>query len=167
MDDGEMKILVVDDQEDNLFALESTLRPIGRPVARARSGAEALKTVMRGGIAVILLDVLMPQMDGLEVLSYLKRLEQTKDVPVILVTGLGRDDGMARRAFGLGVADILVKPVDPWTLRARVRTLADLYAENVALRRQLDTLREHPSDPGRVPEQREERADRTGPQERV
>ncbi|WP_329126421.1 response regulator [Streptomyces sp. NBC_01465] len=136
--DTAWKILVVDDREDNLFAVESVLRPVGRPVICARSGDEALKTVMRGGIAVIVLDVIMPQMDGLEVLAYLKKLDHTRDLPVILMTGLGRDDDLAARAYHLGVADFLVKPVDPWAVRAKVRVLADLYAENQNLRRRLD-----------------------------
>ncbi|MEV0093846.1 response regulator [Streptomyces sp. NPDC050738] len=161
------KILVVDDREDNLFAVESVLRPVGRPVICARSGDEALKTVLRGGIAVIVLDVIMPQMDGLEVLAYLKKLEHTRDLPVVLMTGLGRDDDLAARAYHLGVADFLVKPVDPWAVRAKVRVLADLYAENQNLRRRLDAAlastgafpeprvpiqRDGPEDHGRVVE---------------
>ncbi|MEU1071351.1 MULTISPECIES: response regulator [unclassified Streptomyces] len=138
--DGSWKILVVDDREDNLFAMESVLRPVGRPIVCARSGDEALKTVLRGGIAVILLDVLMPRMDGLEVVEYLKRLDHTRSLPVILVTGIGRDDDLAARAYHLGVADFLVKPVEPWAVRSKVRVLADLYVENQLLRRRLDTL---------------------------
>jgi CheY-like chemotaxis protein len=163
--DTAWKILVVDDREDNLFAVESVLRPVGRPVICARSGDEALKTVMRGGIAVIVLDVMMPQMDGLEVLAYLKKLDHTRDLPVILMTGLGRDDDLAARAFHLGVADFLVKPVDPWAVRAKVRVLADLYADNQNLRARLEAAlpageafpeprvpvqREGPDDHGRV-----------------
>lgn len=136
--DNSWKILVVDDREDNLFAMESVLRPVGRPIVCARSGDEALKTVLRGGIAVILLDVLMPRMDGLEVVDYLKRLDHTRNLPVILVTGIGRDDDLAARAYHLGVADFLVKPVDQWAVRSKVRVLADLYVENQLLRRRLD-----------------------------
>ncbi|MGP9022362.1 response regulator [Streptomyces sp. BR1] len=138
--DSTWKILVVDDREDNLFAMESVLRPIGRPVICARNGDEALKTVLRGGVAVILLDVLMPHMDGLEVVEYLKRLDHTRSLPVILVTGIGRDDDLAARAYHLGVADFLVKPVDPWAVRSKVRVLADLYVENQNLRRRVDAL---------------------------
>lgn len=135
-----LKILVVDDREDNLFAIESLLRPVGRPVVRAHSGDEALKTVLRGGIAVVILDVVMPQMDGLEVLAYLKRLDHTRNLPVVLMTGLGRDDDLAARAYDLGVSDFLVKPVDPWVVRTKVRALADLYTENQSLRAQLGAL---------------------------
>lgn len=135
-----LKILVVDDREDNLFAIESLLRPVGRPVVRARSGDEALKSVLRGGIAVVVLDVVMPRMDGLEVLAYLRRLDHTRTLPVVLMTGLGRDHDLATRAYDLGVSDFLVKPVDPWVVRTKVRALADLYAENQSLRARLAEL---------------------------
>ncbi|MEV6399661.1 response regulator [Streptomyces sp. NPDC051907] len=132
----------MDDREDNLFAIESLLRPVGRPVVRARSGDEALKTVLRGGIAVVILDVVMPRMDGLEVLAYLKRLDHTRSLPVVLMTGLGRDDDLAARAYDLGVSDFLVKPVDPWVVRTKVRALAEMYIENQGLRERLSALSE-------------------------
>lgn len=141
-----LKILVVDDREDNLFAIESLLRPVGRPVVRAHSGDEALKTVLRGGIGVVILDVVMPQMDGLEVLAYLKRLDHTRNLPVVLMTGLGRDDDLAARAYDLGVSDFLVKPVDPWVVRTKVRALADLYTENQSLRAQVSALTDRRAD---------------------
>lgn len=137
-----MKILVVDDREDNLFAMESLLRPLGRPVVRAHSGDEALKIVLRGGIAVVILDVVMPHMDGVEALAYIKRLDHTSSLPVVLMTGLGRDDELAARAYDLGVSDFLVKPVDPWGVRMKIRALADLYTENQSLREQLSALSE-------------------------
>ncbi|MFD9793669.1 two-component system response regulator [Streptomyces sp. NPDC059070] len=143
----------MDDREDNLFAMESLLRPVGRPIVCARSGDEALKTVLRGGIAVILLDVLMPKMDGLEVVDYLRRLDHTRCLPVVLVTGIGRDDDLAARAYRLGVADFLVKPVDPWALRSKIRALADLYVENQTLRRRLDALGAPLPSVSRVPSQ--------------
>ncbi|WP_317453734.1 response regulator [Streptomyces sp. CBMA152] len=161
--DSTWKILVVDDREDNLFAMESVLRPVGRPVICARNGDEALKTVLRGGVAVILLDVLMPHMDGLEVVEYLKRLDHTRSLPVILVTGIGRDDDLAARAYRLGVADFLVKPVDPWAVRSKVRVLADLYVENQILRRRVDALSapraEIPTVPPQHPHRGPQRAD--------
>ncbi|MFI1396126.1 two-component system response regulator [Streptomyces sp. NPDC020681] len=136
----------MDDREDNLFAIESLLRPVGHPVVRARSGDEALKTVLRGGIAVVILDVVMPQMDGLEVLAYLKRLDHTRNLPVVLMTGLGRDDDLAARAYTLGVSDFMVKPVDPWVVRTKVRALAEMYIENQRLRAQLRALADRGGD---------------------
>ncbi|GAA0588644.1 response regulator [Streptomyces crystallinus] len=120
-------LLLVDDHEDNLFALEHALAPLGRPILRATSGEQALKTVLREPVATVVMDVVMPRIDGLQTLSYLHRLDQTRDLPVLLVTGTSRDNQLARLAFDLGAAGILLKPLDPWGLCCHVRTLADLY----------------------------------------
>ncbi len=120
-------VLVVDDHEDNLFAMEQVLVPLGRPVLRATSGEQALRTVLRENVAVVLLDLLMPDLDGLGVLGYLRRLDQTRQLPVILITGVGRSDELAERAFHLGAAGFLIKPVSPWALCAHVEALAALY----------------------------------------
>ncbi|MER5884013.1 response regulator [Streptomyces sp. NPDC001941] len=120
-------VLIVDDHEDNLFALEQILSVLGRPVWRASNGEQALRTVLRKPVAVMVLDFVMPDLDGLRVLHYLRGLDQTRHLPVVLVTGVGRDDGLAERACHLGAAGFLLKPVDPWALRAQVRVLADLY----------------------------------------
>ncbi|MFI1100454.1 two-component system response regulator [Streptomyces melanogenes] len=120
-------LLLVDDHEDNLFALEHALTPLGRPVLRATSGEQALKTVLREPVAAVVMDVVMPHIDGLQTLDYLHRLDQTRDLPVLLVTGTSRDNRLAQLAFKLGAAGILLKPLDPWALCCHVRTLADLY----------------------------------------
>ncbi|OII69537.1 two-component system response regulator [Streptomyces sp. CC77] len=117
------KVLLVDDHEDNLFALHSALSPLGYPLESATSGDAALKAVLRGGIAVTVLDVVMPGVSGLDVLRYMQRLEQTRRIPVILVTGMGVDTQLSRTAMRLGAADLLVKPIDPWSLCIKVRYL--------------------------------------------
>ncbi|MEU7567224.1 response regulator [Streptomyces fradiae] len=119
------KVLLVDDHEDNLFALYSALSPLGCPLATATGGDAALKAVLRGGVAVTVMDVVMPGMNGLDVLRYMQRLEQTRHIPVILVTGLGVDARLSRAAMRLGAADLLVKPIDPWALCIKVRYLYD------------------------------------------
>ncbi|MEW2528037.1 response regulator [Streptomyces sp. NPDC047071] len=122
-------VLVVDDHEDNLFAMEQVLVPLGRPVLRATSGEQALRTVLRENVAVVLLDLLMPGLDGLGVLGYLRRLDQTRQLPVILITGVGRSDELAERAFRLGAAGFLIKPISPWSLCTHVEALAALYTQ--------------------------------------
>lgn len=116
---GGEKVLLVDDHEDNLFALYSALSPLGYPLATATGGDAALKAVLRGGVAVVVLDVVMPGVSGLDVLRYMQRLELTRHIPVILVTGLGVDARLSRAAMRLGAADLLVKPIDPWARAAR------------------------------------------------
>ncbi|ORT56373.1 response regulator [Streptomyces sp. CB03238] len=117
------KVLLVDDHEDNLFAMEEAVSPLGYPLALATSGDEALKTVLRGGVAVTVLDVVMPVVSGLDVLLYMQRLEQTRRIPVILVTGMGIDPQLSRDAMRLGAADLVAKPIDPWAMCIKVRYL--------------------------------------------
>ncbi|MYW66879.1 response regulator [Streptomyces sp. SID8379] len=131
------KILVVDDRDDTLFAMESALAPLGYPMDRANSGDDALKTVLRGGVAVVLLDVLMPDFSGFEVAQYMTRLEQTQDIPIMMITGAGQDPTLAAQAYELGVADYVVKPIDPWVMRTKVRYLYETSRRLHALRERL------------------------------
>ncbi|MEN2419166.1 response regulator [Streptomyces rimosus] len=128
-------ILLVDDMEDNLAALEAVLGSLGEPLVRARSGEEAMKALLRQEFAVVLLDILMPGMDGFETASNIKRLDQTKDIPIIFLTGTESDSGFAFRGYSTGAADYLTKPFDPWVLRAKVNVFLDLHRKNRQLRR--------------------------------
>ncbi|MEU6912047.1 response regulator [Streptomyces olindensis] len=167
---SDTRILIVDDHEDTLYALESALAPLGYQLGRATSGDEALKQVLRGQVGLLLLDVRMPGVSGLEVVRYMRRVEQTQHIPVILLTGFGADHELTTAAFGLGVADLVLKPVDPWALRTKVRYLYDAHRRHLALEREVRRLRSvvrehtepaaHPPRPGlphpeaRVPTQR-------------
>ncbi|MET7703623.1 MULTISPECIES: response regulator [unclassified Streptomyces] len=164
---SDAKILIVDDHEDTLYALESALTPLGYLVARATNGDDALKEVLRGHVGLLLLDVRMPGVSGLEVVRYMRRLEQTQHIPVLLLTGFGPDAELTATAFHLGVADLIMKPIDPWALRTKVRYLYDAHQRHQALERELRELRtlirdhlphpvlDHPD--ARVPLQREPR----------
>ncbi|MEU1200350.1 response regulator [Streptomyces sp. NPDC005813] len=134
-------ILIVDDIEENLIALEALLGPLGQKLVRAHSGEEALKAMLREDFAVVLLDVLMPGMDGFETAANIKRLDQTKDVPVILLTGAEVEADYAYRGYSIGVADFLTKPFDPWLLRTKVSIFLDLYRKNRQLAAQAEQLR--------------------------
>lgn len=131
------RILMVDDMEENLIALEAILTSLGEPLIRARSGEEAMKALLRQDFAVVLLDVLMPGMDGLETTAGIKRLDRTKDVPIILLTGTEDSAGYAFRGYAAGAADFLQKPFDPWMLRAKVSVFLDLHRKNQQLQRML------------------------------
>ncbi|MEU9010824.1 response regulator [Streptomyces sp. NPDC048479] len=130
-------ILLVDDMEDNLVALEAVLGSLNEPLVRARSGEEAMKALLRRTFAVVLLDVRMPGMDGFETASNIKRLDQTKDVPIIFLTGTQADSGFAFRGYATGAADFLTKPFDPWVLRAKVSVFLELHRKNRQLERML------------------------------
>ncbi|MBK3644599.1 MULTISPECIES: response regulator [Streptomyces] len=128
-------ILLVDDMEDNLIALEAVLGSLNEPLVRARSGEEAMKALLRQRFALVLLDVRMPGMDGFETAANIKRLDQTKDVPIIFLTGADDDSGYAFRGYATGAADYLTKPFDPWVLRAKVSVFLDLHRKNQQLER--------------------------------
>ncbi|MFG2948576.1 response regulator [Streptomyces adustus] len=152
-------ILIVDDHEDTLYALENTLAPLGHRIGRATSGDAALKQILRGRVGLLLLDVRMSGVEGLDVVRYMRRVEQTQHIPVVLLTGFGPDPELTAAAFALGVADLVAKPVDPWALRTKIRYLYDAHQRRLALEREIRDLRTLAEDrtdlPGRLP--------RTGP----
>src|SRR5438270_6584922 len=116
------RILIVDDEVRNLRLLESLLRPEGYEVHQARSGGEALAVVESVLPDLILLDVMMPGMDGYEVAGRLKLNPKTKPIPIIMVTSL--DDRASRlAALNMGAEEFLTKPVDRAELWVRVRNL--------------------------------------------
>ncbi|MDX2523766.1 response regulator [Streptomyces europaeiscabiei] len=134
--DGRAGILLVDDMEDNLIALEAVLGSLNEPLVRARSGEEAMKALLRQRFAVVLLDIRMPGMDGFETAANIKRLDQTKDVPIIFLTGTDADAGYTFRGYATGAADYVTKPFDPWVLRAKVSVFLDLHRKT----RQLESV---------------------------
>ncbi|EKX64699.1 response regulator [Streptomyces ipomoeae] len=141
--DGRAGILLVDDMEDNLIALEAVLASLNEPLVRARSGEEAMKALLRQRFAVVLLDIRMPGMDGFETAANIKRLDQTKDVPIIFLTSSDSNAGYTFRGYATGAADYLTKPFDPWVLRAKVSVFLDLHRKNLQLERLLARQREH------------------------
>ncbi|MEV7089547.1 response regulator [Streptomyces sp. NPDC093085] len=130
-------ILLVDDMEDNLIALEAVLASLDEPLVRARSGEEALAALADRPFALVLLDVRMPGMDGFETAYRIKRIDRAKDIPIIFLNGPGSDSGYAYRGYATGAADFLTKPFDPWMLRAKVSVFLDLHRKNRQLERAL------------------------------
>nr|WP_206642072.1 response regulator [Nonomuraea polychroma] len=129
----QVKILLVDDNEESLVALEAILRPLQQRLFKARSGQEAMKLMLRHEFAVVLLDVLMPGMDGFETATHIKRLDQTRDVPIIFLTGTEPSAGAAFRGYAVGAVDYLTKPFDPWVLRSKVAVFIELFRKTAVL----------------------------------
>jgi CheY-like chemotaxis protein len=135
------RILLVDDRAENLIALEAILSALNQQLVPVRSGEEALKALLSDEFAVILLDVMMPGMDGFETAAYIKRRARTHDVPIIFLTAAGAEPDHAFRGYAAGAVDFIAKPFDPWVLRAKVAVFVDLYMKNRQLREQAELLR--------------------------
>ena len=135
------KILLVDDRAENLLALEAILGVFDHELVSASSGDEALKALLTQDFAVILLDVSMPGMDGLETAAHIKSRERTRDVPIIFLTAVHPDAEHAFRGYSAGAVDYVAKPFDPWVLRAKVAVFVDLYCKRQQLQEQATLLR--------------------------
>jgi two-component system, sensor histidine kinase and response regulator len=121
------KVLVVDDTSANLFAVSALLEELDCEVVTATSGDAALRYIVNGGdYAVMLLDVMMPGMDGFETLAKLKRLVANHHPPVILLTAYDLDQAAVERAYQLGAVDYVRKPVSPMVLRGKVSAFIGL-----------------------------------------
>jgi len=123
------KILVVDDENRNLRLMEAMLVPLGYEVVLARDGIEALDRVRKVPPDVILLDVMMPKMDGFEVARQLKGDAKAKIIPIVMVTALKEVEDRVK-ALEVGADDFLTKPVDKTELQARVHSLLKVKAYN-------------------------------------
>ncbi|HET9076100.1 MAG TPA: SpoIIE family protein phosphatase [Acidimicrobiales bacterium] len=139
-DGFEATLLLVDDRAANLRALEAALEPLGFALISESSGERALKRLLRDEVTVILLDVQMPGMDGLETARRIKERERTSDIPIIFLSALSTQSGHALEGFTTGAVDYVTKPVDPALLRAKVQVFVDLAYKNQLLRRQSELL---------------------------
>jgi CheY-like chemotaxis protein len=145
--DAPAKALLVDDRRDNLIALEAILQGLPVEPVAVESGEAALKQLLIDDFAVILLDAQMPDMDGFETASHIKQRERTRHIPIIFLTAADRDAHLALRGYAAGAVDYLIKPFDPWVLRAKVSVFVELWTKTRqldlqgALRRQNQALR--------------------------
>jgi len=134
-------VLVVDDRAENLATVGAILEPLDVEVVCAGSGFEALRQLLHHDFAAILLDIQMPEMDGFETARLIKKRERTRDIPIIFVTAFERDQRAVARGFQAGAVDYVTKPFDPDLLRARIRSLTDLWRKDVALRESEERFR--------------------------
>ncbi|MGA2925959.1 MAG: SpoIIE family protein phosphatase, partial [Solirubrobacteraceae bacterium] len=133
--------LLVDDRLENLTALEAVLRPLGYPVRTAASGAGALRLLLEQDFALILLDVRMPGLDGVETARLIKSRVRTRDVPIVFLTAARDEVADVIRGYGVGAIDYVLKPVDPELLRSKVAVFVELEASRRALRQSESFLR--------------------------
>ena len=134
------KLLLVDDRPENLLALEAILAGLGHELVKASSGEEALKRLLTEDVAVLLLDVQMPGMDGFETAQHIKQREKTRDIPILFLTAGDSNAHQAFRGYAAGAVDYLSKPFDPWVLRAKVAGFVELHQQRRALTDRLEPL---------------------------
>ena len=128
------RVLLVDDDERNLLALATVLDDIGE-VVLARSGEEALRHLLKGDFAVILLDVYMPGMDGYETAQIIRDREQTKGIPIIFLSAVNKEAEHLLRGYSMGAVDYVFKPVETVVLRSKVAVFVDLFEKTKEIER--------------------------------
>ena len=122
-------VLLVDDDERNLLAVKTILEDLGE-VVLARSGEEALRHLLKGDFAVILLDVYMPGMDGYETAQIIREREQTKGIPIVFLSAVNKETEHLMRGYSMGAVDYVFKPVDPIILRSKVAVFVELFEKS-------------------------------------
>jgi signal transduction histidine kinase len=126
-------VLLVDDDPRNLFALESLLEGENYTVEKALTGNEALLALMRQEFAAIVLDVQMPEVNGIELARLIKQRKRTRHIPIIFLTAHYREDEDVVLAYDVGAVDYLTKPINPAVLRSKVNVFVDLFRKTRAL----------------------------------
>ena len=134
---GRTKILVVDDRPDKLLVFQAILEELGQTIFTANSGEEALKLVLEHEFAVILLDVNMPGLDGLETAALIRNRKKSAHTPIIFVTAYA-DEMHVAKCYSLGAVDYILSPVVPEILRTKVRVFVELFRMTERAREQAE-----------------------------
>lgn len=133
LEPGAARLLIVDDTPANLDALEALLEPAGCEIVRARSGEEALLALLQQDFAVIILDIRMPGMGGIDLARLIKQRRRNQDIPILFLTAHAGDGDEVLTGYGVGAVDYLTKPVNPDVLRSKVAVFVDLHRKTNAL----------------------------------
>ena len=141
---GKINILLVDDNLANLLSLETMLQAPDRNMIRASSGNDALKFLLNEDAAVILMDVRMPIINGLETAALIRGRERTRNVPIIFLTAYdSAGNARATQGYALGAVDYIIKPIDPEALKSKVAVFVELYRKAEQIKRLYDDLQRH------------------------
>jgi signal transduction histidine kinase len=140
-DVGPVYFLLVDDLEENLLSLEGLLRRDGLVLLKARSGTAALELLLQYDVALAILDVQMPEMDGYELAELMRGTERTRRVPIIFVTAGAADRQRRFRGYETGAVDFLNKPIEPDILRSKASVFFELYQQRHQIAAQRDELK--------------------------
>jgi signal transduction histidine kinase len=140
---GPVYFLLVDDLEENLLSLEGLLRRDGLVLLKARSGVEALELLLAHDVALAILDVQMPEMDGYELAEMMRGTERTRRVPIIFLTAGAADRQRRFRGYEAGAVDFLNKPIEPDILRSKTGVFFELYQQRHQIAAQRDELKSY------------------------
>jgi PAS domain S-box-containing protein len=138
--DEKVNILLVDDQPNNLLALESILAGTEQNLVAVGSGRQALKALLEREFAVILLDVQMPELDGFETARLIRLRDKSRDTPIIFLTALSHNEENVYRGYELGAVDYIFKPINAEVLRAKVGVFVELFRKTQRIRQQAQAL---------------------------
>lgn len=144
-----LNILLVDDRPENLLALEAVLSAPEYHLVRAQSGTEALKHLLGTEFSLILLDVCMPGLNGFETAALIRERPRTRNVPIIFVTAVHKDEADVKKGYAAGAVDYIIKPFNPEALKAKVAILSGMLSSAAASGGvQTDQVKEpqHPGD---------------------
>ena len=142
LEDNKVNILLVDDQPENLAALEATLADLNQNLIKAHSGREALKQCLDKDFAVILLDVQMPGLDGFETANLIRSRRRSSKTPIIFLTAMYIEDTYSAVAYALGAVDYLIKPFVPEVLRSKISVFVELFQRTEEARHQAELIRQ-------------------------
>jgi signal transduction histidine kinase len=134
------RVLLVDDRPDNLLALRAVLEPLGLDLVEAASGEEALRHLLAGEFALIILDVQMPVLDGFETARLIRGRERTRYVPIIFLTAISGEPEHYQRGYESGAVDYVYKPFEPEILRAKVLVFSELWIRGATIEAQREEL---------------------------
>lgn len=138
--DAPINVLLVDDLDENLLALEALLRRDGLAFLKANSGEEALELLLKHDVALALLDVQMPGMDGFQLAEYMRGATRSRHVPIIFVTAGSADSQRRFRGYEAGAVDFLQKPIEADILRSKAEVFFDLHQHRRQIVAQRDEL---------------------------
>src|SRR5262245_25563842 len=130
-----VNILMVDDQPARLLSYETVLSELGENLLKASSGREALEVLLKTDIAVVLVDVVMPEMDGFDLAGLIRQHPRFRDTAIILVSGIHVSDMDRLKGYDSGAVDYVSVPIVPEVLRAKVRVYVDLFRKTRELYR--------------------------------
>ncbi|MGN6385242.1 MAG: hybrid sensor histidine kinase/response regulator [Verrucomicrobiota bacterium] len=138
---SQVNILMVDDSPDKLLAMESVLSDLGPNLVKASSGEEALRLLLKGEFALILLDVNMPGMSGFETAQLIRKRKSLERIPIIFVTALSTTDADIFKGYSFGAVDYILTPIIPEILKTKVGVFIDLWKQRRELLAQAEALK--------------------------